>query len=64
MVSITGSRYQFSGQKMPKFREWVETVLGIDVNDQNNVAESQREVPIDPPVENAGFLEAIKGKVD
>ena len=22
VVSITGDRYQFSGQKMPKFKEW------------------------------------------
>lgn len=41
---------------MPKFREWAESVLGIDVNDANSVAESQREMSIDPPVENALFL--------
>ena len=64
LVSITGGRYQFSGQKMPKFREWAENIIGIDINDVNNMVESQREVPIDPPVENPAFIEAIKGRVD
>lgn len=52
-VHITGNRYQFSGQKMPKFKEWAESVIGIDVN---NAIEAQREMPIDPPVENLPFL--------
>ena len=43
-VHITGNRYQFSGQKMPKFKEWAETVIGIDVN---NPIEAQKDIPID-----------------
>ena len=31
-VRLTGSRYEFSGEKMPKFKEWVERVAGLDVN--------------------------------
>jgi len=46
---------------MPKFREWAETVVGIDIN---NVVEAQREIPVDPPIENIAFVEDIKGKVD
>lgn len=46
---------------MPKFKEWVETNLGLDVNNTN---EPQREIAIDPIVENQAFIEEIKGKVD
>ena len=30
--TITGNRYQFSGQKMPKLKEWCESVVGIDTS--------------------------------
>jgi alkyldihydroxyacetonephosphate synthase len=60
-VHITGNRYQFSGQKMPKFKEWAETVVGIDIN---NPIEAQKEIPIDPPIENKPFIEALRGHVD
>lgn len=49
---------------MPKFKEWAQSVLGLNTDDPNNLSEAQREVPADPPVENPAFLEAIKGKVD
>ena len=39
LVRITGNRYQFSGQKMPKFREWAENVVGLNIS---NVVEAQR----------------------
>ena len=61
LVRITGNRYQFSGQKMPKFREWAENVVGLNIS---NVVEPQREMPIDPPTKNIEFLKAIEGKVD
>lgn len=35
VVSITGNRYQFSGQKMPKFKDWAESVLGLEVSEKN-----------------------------
>lgn len=60
-VHISGNRYQFSGQKMPKFKEWAETVVGIDTS---SPVEPQRDIPIDPPVENVEFIEGIRGKVD
>lgn len=60
-MQITGNRYQFSGQKMPKFKEWVENVVGIDINSSS---EPQRELAVDPVVENQSFIEEIKGKVD
>ncbi len=31
-VQITGNRYEFSGQKMPKFKQWVEAVVGLDIS--------------------------------
>lgn len=46
---------------MPKFKDWVEAVIGIDTS---SPVEAQREIPIDPPVENLFFIEQIKGKVD
>jgi alkyldihydroxyacetonephosphate synthase len=52
VVSITGNRYQFSGQKMPKFKDWAESVLGLDVNDKGNMSDPLRELQADPPIEN------------
>lgn len=60
-MQITGNRYQFSGQKMPKFKEWVETVIGVDTS---QVLEPQKDIPADPIVENEAFIESIKGKVN
>ena len=51
---ITGSRYQFSGQKMPKFKEWTEKVIGIDTSQPP--IEPQREISIEGGVENHGFV--------
>jgi len=52
-VHISGNRYQFSGQKMPKFKEWAETVIGIDIN---NSIDPQKDIPIDPQIENIPFI--------
>jgi hypothetical protein len=30
---------------MPKFKDWAENVVGIDIN---NVTEAQRDIPVDP----------------
>lgn len=60
-VHISGNRYQFSGQKMPKFKEWAETVIGIDIN---NSIDPQKDIPIDPQIENIPFIQSIKGKVE
>ena len=49
---------------MPKFKDWAESVLGLDVNDKSNQTEALRELQADPPVENPGFLQEISGKVD
>jgi hypothetical protein len=46
---------------MLKFKEWVENVIGIDTN---NSSDPQREIAIDPAIENAAFVEEIKSKVD
>ena len=50
----------FSGQKLPKFRIWAEQVLGLDVNVQTP---AQKEMEVDPPNLNQGFLDEIDGKV-
>ncbi|KAL4465819.1 hypothetical protein ABPG74_004056 [Tetrahymena malaccensis] len=61
VVYLSGSRYQFSGEKMPKFKEWAENIIGIDLNKQTP---AQNEVPIDPAIINEAFIEAIRGKVN
>ena len=32
--------------------------------EENKMIEAQKEIPIDPPVVNQGFFNAINGKVD
>lgn len=49
---------------MPKFKEWAESVLGLDVKDQSNWSEPLKDLQADPPIEHPEFIEAIKGKVD
>jgi alkyldihydroxyacetonephosphate synthase len=61
VVRITGNRYQFSGQKMHKFKEWAETEAKLDTSVQ---VESQTDIPIDPPVRNEAFIRDVTGKVD
>lgn len=46
---------------MPKFKEWVENTVGIDIN---LTSEAQKDIPADPPVENAQFIESVKNNVD
>lgn len=38
---------------MPKFKEWAETVIGIDIN---NSIDPQKDIPIDPQIENIPFI--------
>jgi alkyldihydroxyacetonephosphate synthase len=61
VVRITGNRYQFSGQKMPKFKEWDENEAKLDTSRHVDV---QSEIPIDPPIRNENFIRDITGKVD
>lgn len=60
-VKLTGSRYLFSGQQLPKFREWVEKEINIDLNINTP---AQVEIPIAEPKLVQEFLSDIKGKVD
>ncbi len=46
---------------MPKFKEWCESVVGVDTSLNST---PQKDIPIDPPVVNEGFLKAIEGKID
>ncbi|HXK58831.1 MAG TPA: FAD-binding oxidoreductase [Acidobacteriota bacterium] len=58
-VELTGKRYNLSGYRMPDFIPYVEEVLGIqlDIHDQK---EELKNKPIDPPILNPGFCEAVK----
>lgn len=46
---------------MPKFKEWAENTVGIDLN---KTTPHQEVIPIDPPTINEAFIEAIRGKVN
>ena len=46
-VRLTGNKYQFSGQKMLKFKEWAENKVGIDTSLST---QAQTDIPIDPPI--------------
>jgi hypothetical protein len=46
---------------MPKFKEWAENVIGIDMT---KTIEKQKDIPIDPPIENIEFIKEITGKVE
>jgi len=61
LVKLTGNRYLFSGQVLPKFREWVEKEVHIDLS---LVTPAQVEIPIKEAKINADFLNELKGKVD
>jgi hypothetical protein len=39
---------------MPKFKDWVEAVIGIDTSSS---VEPQKDVAVDPVVENLAFIE-------
>ena len=59
-VGLTGSRYAFSGQILPNFREWAETVVGIDMSEFST---PQKIMDVDAPILNDDFLHAIKSHV-
>ena len=45
---------------MPRFREWAETTLGIDISKSTF---PQKQVPCDPPRVNSAFIESLAKKV-
>lgn len=59
VVRLTGTRYRFSGQKMLKFKEWVESKVGIDTSIN---MQAQPEIPVDQPIRNEAFLAEAEGK--
>lgn len=58
-VTIEGSRYELSGQELPRLLPWISGVLGIDI-DPKDVHQSAYPSHIPAPLENAGFVSAIK----
>ena len=56
-IQLAGSRYPFSGFVFPNFRPWVETVVGINIQDEAVRPPQRRPAP---PVENAGFLAGVR----
>lgn len=46
---------------MPRFREWAETTLGIDISKSTF---PQKQIPCDPPRVNSDFVESLAKKVN
>ena len=47
-IELTGTRYASSGKVLPSFREWAETVIGLNIDD---VSVEQKKMPV-PAVVN------------
>lgn len=58
-VTIEGSRYELSGQELPRLLPWISGVLGIEINPKD-VHQSAYPAHISAPLENAAFVTAIK----
>ncbi len=58
-VSLTGQRYNICGYKMPYFVPYLEDILGITFNPDEEKAEIQ-DKPITPPQRNEAFCQSIE----
>ncbi|RIK33260.1 MAG: oxidase [Chloroflexi bacterium] len=58
-VRVTGERYELSGTVMPEFFHFVESMLGVSIDPQDVKAECA-EKPIDEPVINEPFYQALQ----
>jgi alkyldihydroxyacetonephosphate synthase len=61
VVALSGSRYMFSGQKLPYMRNFMETVIGLDLNHETPPTAT---LSCPTPKLNSAFLDEIRGSVD
>lgn len=62
-VTFGGTRYEVSGTVMPDFIPYIESVLGIDFNKNDQISPVDKK-PIQPSKLNQEFLEHIKSSFD
>ncbi len=61
VVYLSGKRYSAAGEPLPKFREWAETVCGINIDE---ATPKQKSVTAQAPLINQAFVDELKGRVD
>ena len=62
-VTFSGDRYEVSGTVMPDFIPYIESVLGIDFNKEDQI-EPVDSKPTQPPNIDLAFLESLKASFD
>ena len=62
-VTFSGDRYEVSGTVMPDFIPYIESVLGIDFNKEDQI-EPVDSKPTQPPNIDQAFLESLKASFD
>lgn len=63
VATITGSRYELSGQELPRLLPWIRETLEIDL-DPNDIHRNSYPTFIPEPVESPAFTKAIRGFLD
>ncbi|MGQ0540788.1 MAG: FAD-binding oxidoreductase [Blastocatellia bacterium] len=63
VVTITGSRYELSGQELPRLLPWIRETLDVDL-DPKDVHSNSYPTFIPEPVESAAFSKAIRVFLD
>uniref|UniRef100_A0A914DPH9 Alkylglycerone-phosphate synthase n=2 Tax=Acrobeloides nanus TaxID=290746 RepID=A0A914DPH9_9BILA len=58
-VTLTGNRYDMSGEILPLLRPWFEDNLGVDVN-YKTPSQSPKEIKIPSPIDNQGFIDYLR----
>jgi hypothetical protein len=55
-IELTGTRYASSGKVLPSFREWAETVIGLNIDD---VSVEQKKMPVPAVVNKYDILFSV-----
>ena len=58
-VTFVGNRYEVSGTSMPDFIPYIESVLGIEFNKDDELTSVSKK-PVNPPAINSEFYDAVK----
>ena len=58
-VTFVGNRYEVSGTSMPDFIPYIESVLGIEFNKDDELTSVSKK-PVNPPAINAEFFNEVK----
>ena len=58
-VTFVGNRYEVSGTSMPDFIPYIESVLGIEFNKDDELTSVSKK-PVNPPAINTEFFDEVK----